>query len=362
MSTNLKHDTIMVDRSLVYSLTAKQYKTASSLRTLVSQYRVVAYESAGASALERDLRSNCDLVAKRLSVGTKDLKTMSSASKGRLRAMLKELQHEPTINAIVAEYAWSTGSVRYDPEEVLSYIVRLLLFCTGCQADLACSVERWRLLRGVYEFVVGEDVCVDVNERRFGMNAAKFLQFDSPAECTEVVAYGREGHDGARDEHSQSVVNENGSATPKIFVSYRRSDEAGFAHALFQWLEISFGKKSVFMDVEGGICPGENFVVALNRNIQECSVVLVIIGKRWLEELVLREKDSRQDFVAIEVKSALELGKEVIPVLIGDVQMPSTSVLPTGIQGLASRHAVVLRAERFRSDCDSLIAHLRRVV
>jgi hypothetical protein len=49
----------------------------------------------------------------------------------------------------------------------------------------------------------------------------------------------------------------------KIFLSYRRADESGFALALFGRLEQSFPAERLFMDVEGGIAAGHDFVRVL---------------------------------------------------------------------------------------------------
>ncbi len=42
----------------------------------------------------------------------------------------------------------------------------------------------------------------------------------------------------------------------KIFISYRRDDDPGFAQALYLRLEQEFGGENLFMDVEGHIKPG----------------------------------------------------------------------------------------------------------
>jgi hypothetical protein len=44
--------------------------------------------------------------------------------------------------------------------------------------------------------------------------------------------------------------------TAKIFLSYRREGEPGFALVLFSRLEQSFAPERLFMDVEGGITAG----------------------------------------------------------------------------------------------------------
>lgn len=46
----------------------------------------------------------------------------------------------------------------------------------------------------------------------------------------------------------------------RIFINYRRGDEPGFALALYTRLEQAFSRDQLFMDVEGGIGAGHDFV------------------------------------------------------------------------------------------------------
>jgi len=144
----------------------------------------------------------------------------------------------------------------------------------------------------------------------------------------------------------------------KIFLNYRRGDEAGFTQALYQRLEYEFTSANLFMDVEGYIRPGDDFVEVLRSQIEKCDVLLVLIGPRWAELLATRASDSN-DFVVIEISAALDGRKRVIPVLVGGARMPSTGCLPKSIEALSRRNAVELRPERFKVDCESLIASLK---
>jgi hypothetical protein len=49
------------------------------------------------------------------------------------------------------------------------------------------------------------------------------------------------------------------------------------------------------------------------------------------------------DFVRIEIASALSSGKRVIPVLVNEAQMPCASDLPPSLKELARRQAVEIR-------------------
>jgi hypothetical protein len=109
--------------------------------------------------------------------------------------------------------------------------------------------------------------------------------------------------------------------TGKIFINYRRSDDPGFTQLLYERLVEEFAAHDLFMDVEGYIKPGDDFVAVLNAKVTEADVLLAVMGPRWSELLASRAND-HDDFVAIEIKAALENNKRVIPILVGGAGMP----------------------------------------
>src|SRR5262245_36024091 len=144
----------------------------------------------------------------------------------------------------------------------------------------------------------------------------------------------------------------------KIFINYRRGDDPGYTQALYQRLEDEFASGDLFMDVEGHIKPGDDFVEVLNAQVAAADVLLTIIGPRWSELLAARAGDT-DDFVTIEIKAALDQGKRVIPVLVGGAGMPRADALPEFIRQLARRNAVGLRPERFRADGQGRVTALK---
>jgi hypothetical protein len=149
--------------------------------------------------------------------------------------------------------------------------------------------------------------------------------------------------------------------TAKIFINYRRGDDSGFAQALFIRLEQVFSHGDLFMDVDS-IAPGEDFVQHLDSQIALCDVLLAIIGKGWADAVDghgQRRLDDPDDFVRIEIASALRHGKRIIPILLHDARMPSADQLPEELHSLARRQAVRLTHERFRADTDGLIRALQ---
>jgi hypothetical protein len=150
--------------------------------------------------------------------------------------------------------------------------------------------------------------------------------------------------------------------TGKIFISYRREDEPGYALALFGRLEEVFPPERLFMDVEGGIAAGHDFVQVIEDQVRACDAMLVLIGPKWLtvtDDVGRRRLDNPQDFVRIEVEAALRLNKRVIPLLVNKTEMPRADALPEPLKPLARRNAVGLAQERFKSDAQGLIKALK---
>jgi TIR domain len=147
-----------------------------------------------------------------------------------------------------------------------------------------------------------------------------------------------------------------------IFINYRRGDEPGFTQALVGRLEQVFSAERLFIDVDH-IPPGEDFVRVLEAQVAQCDVLLAVIGKGWLDAADgggHRRLDDPNDFVRVEIESALKLGKRVIPVLVNDAHMPRADQMPEALRPLATRNAVRLTHERFRADVQGLVGALQR--
>jgi hypothetical protein len=150
----------------------------------------------------------------------------------------------------------------------------------------------------------------------------------------------------------------------KIFINYRRGDDPGNTGRLFDRLQDAFSPEQLFLDIDN-IAPGLDFVRVLEDRVAECEIVLAIIGKGWIDardEKGFRRLDDANDFVRVEIESALNLGKRVIPVLVGDAHMPHPDELPEALRPLARRNAVRLTHERFRADTEGLVKALRQTL
>jgi hypothetical protein len=90
---------------------------------------------------------------------------------------------------------------------------------------------------------------------------------------------------------------------PKLFISYRRDDSAGYAGRVHDRLQREFGRNLLFMDVDS-IPLGTNFVKALGEEVAKCDTLLAVIGPGWLDardEKGNRRLENPDDFVRIEI-------------------------------------------------------------
>jgi len=146
----------------------------------------------------------------------------------------------------------------------------------------------------------------------------------------------------------------------RIFVSYRREDAAYPAGWLFDRLADRFGKDQVFKDVDS-IQLGDDFAEAISDAVGSCDVLLAVIGKQWLtitDEQGLLRLDNPNDFVRLEIETALSRNIRVIPILVEGAQMPRADQLPASLAKLARRNALEVSPNRFTSDTSRLLAVL----
>jgi hypothetical protein len=149
----------------------------------------------------------------------------------------------------------------------------------------------------------------------------------------------------------------------QIFISYRRDDSAGYVRALYDRLVQHFAKERVFMDVDA-IDPGLPFDEAIRHALDQCKVLLVMIGRRWMDKKDGKEPriNDPKDFVRIEIAAALSRNIYVIPVLVDGASMPGEEELPEPLRALARRNAIEISNSRFDSDTETLITAVLKAV
>lgn len=149
----------------------------------------------------------------------------------------------------------------------------------------------------------------------------------------------------------------------RIFMSYRRRDVRGFAGWLAYCLEPHYGAENVFRDV-GDIGAGIDFMDEINRAIRQSDVVLCLIGDEWAS---MADPDGTprlhdpEDPVRVELRTAIDRKRRIIPILLEDASMPSSRELPADISGLAHLNALKLRDATWKEDLERLTARLEMI-
>jgi tetratricopeptide (TPR) repeat protein len=150
----------------------------------------------------------------------------------------------------------------------------------------------------------------------------------------------------------------------QIFISYRRDDASYPAGRLYDRLSAHFLQNQIFIDVDN-LEPGVDFVEAIEASVGSCDVLIAVIGKRWLtssDEEGKRRLDNSDDFVRLEIATALKRNIRVIPVLVDGALMPRSSELPDDLKLLARRNALEVSHNRFNADFGRLVTAIERVL
>ena len=153
-------------------------------------------------------------------------------------------------------------------------------------------------------------------------------------------------------------------ASSRIFISYRREDSIAHVNALVHPLRERFGKDRLFKDTDS-IAPGQDFLKAIQSELESCPVFLAVIGSKWLTvqkpKSNIRRLDDPTDYLRVEVATALRNEKiRVIPILVGQASMPAPEDLPADLADLARRNGFELRDSRWDSDVALLVRAIER--
>ena len=148
-----------------------------------------------------------------------------------------------------------------------------------------------------------------------------------------------------------------------VFISYRRNDSGYAAGRLFDRLSQHFGSDRIFMDIDT-IELGDDFVHVIETAVTSSDVVVSIIGSQWLSATNAegrRRLDDPNDFVRLEIASALDMDVDIIPILLEGVEMPLPEQLPDTLKPLTRRNGISVSNMRFNADVDRLIRGIEAI-
>ncbi|MES9851216.1 MAG: TIR domain-containing protein [Candidatus Thiodiazotropha sp. L084R] len=148
-----------------------------------------------------------------------------------------------------------------------------------------------------------------------------------------------------------------------VFISYRRDDSREITGRICDRLNSEFGKQTIFRDVDS-IPAGVDFRKHINKTIDQCSMLVAIIGDKWLDAKNRkgeRRLDLPNDHLRVEIETALKKEVPVIPVLVKNGVMPDEEELPEGLKSLAYRNAIPIPEEPFfHNGVDLLIKEMSK--
>ena len=95
---------------------------------------------------------------------------------------------------------------------------------------------------------------------------------------------------------------------PKIFLCYRRDDNAFAVDWIDHALSEAFGRESIVRDIDT-FPLGRDFRVIIENEVNACDILIAIIGDRWLDmrhtegdKAGERRVDDPSDFVRLEIE------------------------------------------------------------
>lgn len=135
------------------------------------------------------------------------------------------------------------------------------------------------------------------------------------------------------------------SGVKDIFISYRREGGEFLASLLYQ--RLSSDGYSVFLDVES--LRSGKFNEQLFRVIEECTDFLLILPPNGLDRCVHPD-----DWVRLEIEHAVDLGKNIVPVMMRGFEWPDT--LPEKLKEIPMENGVTANTELF----DGVITRLEK--
>ncbi|MEU7578532.1 toll/interleukin-1 receptor domain-containing protein [Streptomyces sp. NPDC041068] len=151
---------------------------------------------------------------------------------------------------------------------------------------------------------------------------------------------------------------------PAIFVNYRTGDEEFTATLVERELSRVFGDGEVFR-ASKSISPGSKFPREVVNAVRRCSVLLAVIGPRWLVAQSPnggRALEDPGDWIRREILEAFESGAIVIPVLVGRSARLVREELPPELEELADCQYRRLNHRNAEYDLTHLIDDLVRIV
>src|ERR1700693_2684123 len=141
----------------------------------------------------------------------------------------------------------------------------------------------------------------------------------------------------------------------KLFISYRRKSWPSV-----HLLEENLGEQiegSIFVDYKS--IDETDFERSILHHLRESDIVLVVVTQDTFAPDRIHHDD---DWVRREIALALELNKPIIPILIDNYPLPSSTNLPKNIRAITKLQAIEFYPMYVDAAVDRLVAFMMKVV
>jgi hypothetical protein len=149
----------------------------------------------------------------------------------------------------------------------------------------------------------------------------------------------------------------------QVFLNYRSVDEPFGAAMLDEALSRRLGSSAVFF-ASKSIPLGSEWEAEMFKAVAGSDVLLVVMGRNWLRASDAhgdRRIDDPLDYVRREILMGRDLGKQVIPVLLGIARFPPEE-LPEPLQWLHDMQDIKINFRSAGPDIDRLVFKLCELV
>lgn len=151
----------------------------------------------------------------------------------------------------------------------------------------------------------------------------------------------------------------------RIFITCRHEDAGTIAARISSQLKRHFGESTVLDDI-GDLPLGVNVKRHLGTLFRQGMVMLVVIGKRWIEvsdPYGMREIDKAGDIHRIGLEAAIDADIPLIPLFVEGAAMPTEAELPDRIRELVHYRGMDMRAEPvFADDMTNLVRQISQIL
>lgn len=150
----------------------------------------------------------------------------------------------------------------------------------------------------------------------------------------------------------------------RIFISYRVKDTQAATGRLVDALKQHFDDDQIFLDIDK-IEPGLDFTLVISKYLDSSDVMLVIIGPDWMaynSERNTYRINEKNDWVRLEIATALQRNIRVVPVLLEGASLPDEALLTDDLKPLLRRQSYEISNKRWKYDSEQLIGFLKKIL